>query len=282
MHEAQSQDRDCRRRAPAYGSEGSVGLFNPEGRPSRREEREAARRRLDDAVDDYIRRAAAAAQAGDIGREEKTLAAGFRWAQTSSAAVSRQLAARVSQEVGAGRLRSPYLGFAGDLQFYKDRILAPEGVRLMDEHVRATVESGGSIQRTQRPTLTRMALGSILPGTALIPGLAMPKTTVHDDRELYFVIEHPEWARLMKLDPSLGEQARAVAVAINQAANELKAKRVAAEAAQVAEPAVLAAAPAADSAADTVAQLAQLAQLHGAGALSDEEFAQAKARVLAA
>ena len=40
----------------------------------------------------------------------------------------------------------------------------------------------------------------------------------------------------MKLDPSLGHQARAVAVAINQAANELKAKRVAAEAAHAAEP----------------------------------------------
>ena len=96
----------------------------------------------------------------------------------------------------------------------------------MDEHVRATVERGGSIQRTQRPTLTRMAIGSVLPGTALIPGFATRKTTVHDDRELHLVIEHPEWARLMKLDPSFGHQARAVAVAINQAANELKAKRV--------------------------------------------------------
>ncbi|HVX19723.1 MAG TPA: SHOCT domain-containing protein [Acidimicrobiales bacterium] len=36
-------------------------------------------------------------------------------------------------------------------------------------------------------------------------------------------------------------------------------------------------APAAD---DTVGQLQQLAQLHQAGALSDEEFAQAKARIL--
>jgi hypothetical protein len=257
-----------------------VGLFNPEGRPSRREEREAARRRLNDAVEDYVRRAAAAAQAGDIAREEATLASGLRWAETSSPGVSRQLAIRINQEVRAGRLRTEYLGFAGDLHFYKDRIRAPEGVRLMDEHVHATVESGGSIQRTQRPTLTRMALGSVLPGTALIPGFAMPKTTVHDDRELYLVIEHPEWARLMRLDPSLGEQARAVAVAINQAANELKAKRIAAEAALAAETAMQPPAPAAEFGGDTVAQLAQLAELHRAGALSDDEFAQAKARVL--
>ena len=34
-----------------------------------------------------------------------------------------------------------------------------------------------------------MAIGSILPGTTLIPGLARQKTTVHDDRELYVVVE---------------------------------------------------------------------------------------------
>ncbi len=34
-----------------------------------------------------------------------------------------------------------------------------------------------------------MAIGSILPGTTLIPGLAWQKTTVHDDRELYVVVE---------------------------------------------------------------------------------------------
>ncbi len=40
------------------------------------------------------------------------------------------------------------------------------------------------------------------------------------------------------------------------------------------------AAPPAPAAADPVAQLQQLAQLHQSGALSDEEFAQAKARIL--
>lgn len=46
-------------------------------------------------------------------------------------------------------------------------------------------------------------------------------------------------------------------------------------------PAPAPAAGAAQSAGDRVAQLQQLAQLHDAGALSDEEFAQAKAKVLA-
>jgi hypothetical protein len=258
-----------------------VGFLNRDERASRRELRDAARRRLDDAVDSYIQRARKANAAGDIAREEKILAAGARWAATADkplTSVTGQLLLAIDAEVEAGRLRSAYLGFAGDLHFYKDRIIGPEGVRLMDQHVRATVDSGGSIQRTQRPTLTRMAIGSILPGTALIPGLAMPKTEIHDDRELYLLVEHTEWARLIKLHANHGEQARTVAAAINQAARELGAKRAAEAEAEAADtPAQL---PAIGE--DTVTHLAKLAELHAAGALNDAEFAQAKSRILAA
>ncbi|HEY1734580.1 MAG TPA: SHOCT domain-containing protein [Acidimicrobiales bacterium] len=51
-----------------------------------------------------------------------------------------------------------------------------------------------------------------------------------------------------------------------------------AAAAPAAEPSPAPAAPAGGN--DPVAQLQQLAQLHQSGALSDEEFAQAKARIL--
>ena len=51
-----------------------------------------------------------------------------------------------------------------------------------------------------------------------------------------------------------------------------------AAAAPAAAPAPAAAAPAGGN--DPVAQLQQLAQLHQSGALSDDEFAQAKARIL--
>ena len=79
----------------------------------------------------------------------------------------------------------------------------------------------------------------------------------------------------MKLDPSFGHQARAVAVAINHAANELKAKRVSRRSGQRGR--------------NRCAGLHRRrrhgrAALEAAqpGALSDVEFAQAKARVLAA
>ena len=51
---------------------------------------------------------------------------------------------------------------------------------LVDEFVEAQVYQDGEIQITQRPTLTRMAAGAILPGSALIPGLAFQKKKKND------------------------------------------------------------------------------------------------------
>lgn len=60
--------------------------------------------------------------------------------------------------------------------------------------------------------------------------------------------------------------------------NRQEAKRDAADAQQ--EAAAAAAAPAAIPADDPIAQVKKLADLHAAGALTDEEFAAAKAKAL--
>ncbi len=59
-------------------------------------------------------------------------------------------------------------------------------------------------------------MGSVLPGTALIPGLAFKKT--EDNRELYFVVEHPKWAKIVQLAPNAQGTAQNLAIQLNQAA----------------------------------------------------------------
>ena len=62
--------------------------------------------------------------------------------------------------------------------------------------------------------------------------------------------------------------------------NRADARRDAAEQQQAAQAAAAAPAPAADAADDPIAQVEKLAKLHAAGALTDEEFAAAKAKAL--
>ena len=64
----------------------------------------------------------------------------------------------------------------------------------VDGFVSAEVSVNGQIQVTHRPTLTRMGLFAPLPGSALIPGLALQKKTVHDLREVLVTISHPDWS----------------------------------------------------------------------------------------
>jgi hypothetical protein len=78
-----------------------------------------------------------------------------------------------------------YLGRAGPIKVFDDRIVTPQGVRAMDERVHAVVDSAGAIAVTRRYTLTRFALLGPLSTFA-------PKATEHDTRELYLIVEHPE------------------------------------------------------------------------------------------
>jgi hypothetical protein len=65
----------------------------------------------------------------------------------------------------------------------------------------------------------------------------------------------------------------------NQALQQQGAQQAPAESAPAPAPAP-APPPAPAAGGDTISQLTQLAELHGAGALTDEEFAAAKAQVL--
>jgi hypothetical protein len=248
-----------------------MGFLRGEDRDAARLEKETRRQRIQAALDDYIARAADAADAGDIQEEEKVLAAAWKWASESDGVfggLQAQLSAKVERAMQTRRIRrSELLGFAGDTYIWKDRIVASDGVRLMDEHVQASMETAGQIRTSKRPTLTRMAIGSVLPGTALIPGLAMQKTTSHDDRELYFVLEHPEWAKAIRIDPKYTDGIRQLVLTVNQAANEIGFRnRPAAEASPAAP--------------DPLDRLKKLGELRDAGVLSETEFDEQKANLL--
>lgn len=79
--------------------------------------------------------------------------------------------------------------------------------------IRANVDAAGNISRTRRYTATRTAL--LGPAT-----LFVPKATKHDDRELFLVIEAPEWSEVVKLDPNRQREARELAQAINSASTQ--------------------------------------------------------------
>jgi hypothetical protein len=193
--------------------------------------------------------------------------------------------------------RAAHLGTVGTTRVWFDRIETRDGTRQVDEHVRARVESSGTVTYsggitrdvTRRPTLTRMALGSILPGTALIPGFAFQKKKVeiyddrqtHDDRQLYFIVEHPEWSVVEEVNPDDAERVHRVVAALNGAARRAalvteQPRAALPEAFEADGAGAIGRAPAADP----VGQLERLAALRQEGALSDEEFEAAKSRVL--
>jgi hypothetical protein len=248
-------------------------------------ERQDRERRMWETLEEAIR----AAEVGDVLAEERAIQTGARiaesfkvtsftegWRAGGRGGLSDQAFEfnnRLIALATEGRLRrTEYLGFVGQYHFWRDRILAPDkSVYLMDENVQATVETAGSISVSRRPTLTRMAAGAILPGSALIPGFALAKKETLDSRELYFVLEHPAGAAVIQLQPQYGQAVREVAAAINAAAAQLGRERQALQDdAQRATTQV----------ADTVALLKDLANLRDNGALTPEEFEEQKARVL--
>jgi hypothetical protein len=243
-------------------------LATSKGRAAARSEKE---RRQATARADYeaaLERAIAAADRGDVLAEERAATEAIRGARADPT-VEQEFAARWEALLKEKRVRrSEWIGGIADMQFYRDRIISREGVRLMDEHCRATVDAAGNISTAYKPTAKRMAAFSILPGSALAPGMAMQKRVTHDYRELYFMVEHPEWARVEKVHSGRAKQIRQLAAEINSAAQAIamRDQEVHAEAA-----------PRGD---DPLDKLKKLAGLRDAGALSDQEFADAKRRIL--
>jgi len=154
---------------------------------------------------------------------------------------------------------------------FTDRIFQGSKFYVLDEFTSAQVYLDGEEQITQRPTLTRMALFSPLPGTALIPGLAFQKKKKNDMRHAEFHVGGHEWSISAPVDPDNLQEPRRIAQQINSAADAIARNIDRSLVNQQNAPA---------ESADAISQLERLSNLRAQGALSDAEFEQMKAAIL--
>src|SRR4051812_13894863 len=81
-------------------------------------------------------------------------------------------------------------------------ISGPGGSGQLTPEVLATVDTAGNLAVTKRITLTRLAAGGI------VGGLVFQKKQKHDSRELYLMVEGPDFAILQECSPEDGAKVR--------------------------------------------------------------------------
>lgn len=200
-------------RSAAHTSSGSVrrgpvlGLFTRTKQPAEMSEDEIARAKLADNI-------------GHLGSEIEAFKARLNEQAKLQKRADKDADKGVKEAANALRKAQeiPRIAKVGSVKVFEDRVETPDGRHLLDDQTAFTVESAGNMSATRRHTLTRAAvLGPF--------SVFTPKATKHDDRELYFVVEHPEWASVTKLNPDAGANARQAAAAANLAARQSAANK---------------------------------------------------------
>lgn len=153
---------------------------------------------------------------------------------------------------------------------YSDRIFHGNNVYVIDGTTGAQVTLDGQIQITQRPTLTRMALLSPLPGTALIPGLALQKKRQNDTRTASFIAASSQWSFTIPIDPNDISRPREIAERINSIAAAME--KSGAFTPQLAGDSV--------GPVSKVGELRELKELLDSGIISEEEAERLKHEIL--
>lgn len=154
---------------------------------------------------------------------------------------------------------------------FSDRLFHENRVYVIDEFTNAQVYLDGVEQITQRPTLTRMALLSPLPGTALIPGLALQKKKKNDMRHADFLVGGREWSITTPVNPDSLHEPRRIAQMINSNADYL---------ARSFERSLESAEASPEQPPDVIGQLERLHNLRTQGVLTEAEFEQMKSTIL--
>ncbi len=187
------------------------------------------------------------AQSGQIAKEEAKISRFIALSQTYGGKVGRTNAEKfISEMVARGEIRvgcthigeisreggmSQYarLNNLSSVQIgsksatiFSDRIFHDSRVYPIDAHTAAQVTLDGITQITQRPTLTRMALLSPLPGTALIPGLALQKKKQNDLRVATFIAASTSWSFTIAVNPNDIATPRRIAEQINRIAQSME------------------------------------------------------------
>ena len=226
--------------------------------------------------------AAEACTRGDVVAEERHLhsAVGLasRVPMLSRRETRRWIESRIAAEARSGRVRKStrLLGVvdaqglgADDLRLYDDRIVCGKEAHALDARVSAAVELDGQVVVSHRPTMTRMAVGSILPGSALIPGMALQKKQSTDTRVARFMVVHPEWTLSVRIPPGNVSAVRPLALQVNRIADELRTA--------VTPPSPAPAAPPGD---DVISKLERVGKLLEQGVITTEQATQLRDDVL--
>jgi hypothetical protein len=107
---------------------------------------------------------------------------------------------------------------AGKVFLYEDRIETSQGSSWLSPAVNATVDTAGNLTVQRRATLARMTTGALLLGPfGMIAGGMLKKKARSDDRELYLLIETPDFVGLFPCDPKRGAVVRQFAAQIRSA-----------------------------------------------------------------
>lgn len=179
----------------------------PTGR-ARRSARRDARRAHREARRTYDRTVAAADRA--VRDLERTRDEELRRARMHLAAAEDPRGGRVAEYCG--------------IELYERVLITPSGVEVLLRGASASVDSGGSLAVTHRPTLTRAAAGGLLFGPIGVLGsLAARKREVHDGREVYLRIDTELGALVVQCPGSDGLVARQFATTIGNLARGLDA-----------------------------------------------------------
>ena len=169
----------------------------------------------------------------------------------------------------------PGSGFTSQgIKLFTDSIQIEGRFRTIDVHTVAEVVSNGQVQVTTRPTLTRMALLSPIPGSALLPGLALAKSKTNDLRVSEIIVTSLNWQDTARIKPEDASKATAIANRINTIANSLVGVEAAPTTTVIQKSTVV-------NEKDTLSsELSRLGDLLKSGLLSEEEFKTAKAKIL--
>lgn len=111
---------------------------------------------------------------------------------------------RVADAQASGRRK---LGSYKTVTLHEDRIVTADGSCDLSPEVTATVDTAGNLQVNKRVTLTRWAVAGPF-------ALAMRKKEKHDTRELWLLVETPNFASVLQCDTNDGAKVRELAAKI--------------------------------------------------------------------
>lgn len=165
--------------------------------------------------------------------------------------------------------------FSPKLTVFDDRVHRGAEARPIDAFTQAQVFLDGQVQVTSRPSMTAGLIGSVLPGTALLPALAFGKKEKTDTRQAEFHVGSREWTFSMNIPVQSVGSARSIAQRINAIADGMERD---ARSSQVSSSPPATPSPSDD--ADLTSQIERIVALERSGAITAEQATAMKARVI--